>query len=36
MQLIAARLERRPIVIMPHKSKTMEQWMERYGEQKDR
>ena len=32
MQLLAARLERRPIVIMPHKCKTMEEWLARYGE----
>ena len=31
LQLIAARLERRPIVIMPHKCSTMEEWIERYG-----
>jgi hypothetical protein len=27
MQLLAARLERRPIVIMPHKCKTVEEWI---------
>jgi len=32
MQLLAAHLERRPIVIMPHKCKTVEEWMARYGE----
>ena len=31
LQLLAARLERRPIVIMPHKCKTVEEWLERYG-----
>ena len=31
MQLLAAHLERRPIVIMPHKCKTMEEWAARYG-----
>ena len=34
LQLMAARLERRPIVIMPHKC-SMEEWMERYGGPKD-
>ena len=29
LQLIAARLERRPIVIMPHKCKTVDEWMAR-------
>jgi hypothetical protein len=32
MQLLAAHLERRPIVIMPHKCKTMEEWAARYGD----
>jgi hypothetical protein len=31
LQLIAARLERRPIVIMPHKCKTVEEWLRRYS-----
>ena len=31
LQLLAAHLERRPIVIMPHKCKTVEEWMARYG-----
>ena len=31
LQLIAAHLERRPIVIMPHKCKTIEEWSARYG-----
>ena len=31
LQLLAARLERRPIVIMPHKSATVDEWMARYG-----
>ena len=30
LQLIAARRERRPIVILPHKCKTMEEWLARY------
>jgi hypothetical protein len=30
MQLMAARLERRPIVIMPHKCASVEEWMARY------
>ena len=34
MQLLAARLERRPIVIMPHKCKTVEEWLEQYGSMK--
>ena len=32
MQLLAAHLERRPIVIMPHKCRSMEEWLARYGE----
>ena len=31
LQLLAARLERRPIAIMPHKCATMEEWLARYG-----
>jgi hypothetical protein len=31
LQVLAAHLERRPIVIMPHKSKTVEEWMARYA-----
>ena len=31
LQLIAARLERRPIVIMPHKCATFDQWLEQYA-----
>jgi len=31
LQLMAARLERRPIVIMPHKCKTVEEWAARYS-----
>jgi hypothetical protein len=31
LQLVAAHLERRAIVIMPHKCKTVEEWMARYG-----
>ena len=29
LQLLAARLQRRPIAIMPHKCKTMSEWLER-------
>ena len=32
LQLLAAQLERRPIVIMPHKCKTVEEWLSGYGE----
>ena len=35
LQLLAARLQRTPIVIMPHKCATMEEWTERYGWLKD-
>ena len=31
LQLLAAHLERRQIVIMPHKCKTVEEWMARYA-----
>jgi hypothetical protein len=31
LQLLAARLERRPIAIMPHKCETVEEWIQRYG-----
>jgi hypothetical protein len=31
LQLMAARLQRRPIVIMAHKCATMDEWLERYG-----
>jgi hypothetical protein len=31
LQLLAARLERRPIVLMPPKAKTVDEWLERYG-----
>jgi hypothetical protein len=31
LQLIAARLERRPIAVMPHKCKTVTEWLQRYG-----
>jgi hypothetical protein len=34
LQLIAAHLEHRPIVIMPHKCASVEEWMARYGEPK--
>jgi len=36
MQLFAAGLERRPIVIMPHKCGSVDDWMERYGALKNR
>jgi hypothetical protein len=29
--VLAAHLQRRPIVIMPHKCETVEEWMARYG-----
>jgi hypothetical protein len=35
LQVMAARLQRRPIVIMPHKSATMDEWMGRFGPLKD-
>jgi hypothetical protein len=35
LQLLAARLERRPIVIMPHKCSTVDEWLERYGGMKE-
>jgi hypothetical protein len=31
LQLMAAGLERRPIVIMPHKCNIVEEWLEQYG-----
>lgn len=31
LQLMAARLERRKVAIMPHKCETIEAWMARYG-----
>jgi hypothetical protein len=31
LELMAAHLERRPIVIMPHKCATVEEWLERYA-----
>jgi len=31
LQLMAARLERRPIVIMPHKCATVDEWAARYS-----
>lgn len=34
LQLMAAHLERRPIVIMPHKCKTADEWLKRYRELK--
>ena len=36
LQLLAARLQRRPFVVMPHKCKTVDEWLERYGELKAR
>jgi hypothetical protein len=33
LQLLAAHLQRRPIVIMPHKCTTMEEWLARYRPQ---
>ena len=32
LQLLAAHLERRPIVIMPHKCQSIGEWLARYGE----
>jgi hypothetical protein len=34
LQLLAARLERRPIAIMPHKCATVDEWLARYAELK--
>ena len=34
LQLLAARLERRPIAIMPHKCTGIEEWVARYSELK--
>jgi hypothetical protein len=34
--LIAARLQRTPIVVMPHKCASMDEWMARYSEHKER
>jgi len=34
LELIAARLERRPIVIVPHKCANVDEWFARYGEAK--
>ena len=31
LQLLGARLEHRPIVIMPHKCASIEEWLARYG-----
>jgi hypothetical protein len=31
LQLMAARLERRPIVIMPHKCASVEEWLQQYA-----
>jgi hypothetical protein len=35
LQLMAARLQRRPVVIMAHKCATMDEWLQRYGPLKD-
>ena len=35
LQLIAAHLERRPIVIMPHKCASGGEWLEQYGSMDD-
>jgi hypothetical protein len=34
LQVMAARLQRRPIVIMAHKCATMDEWLARYGPMK--
>jgi hypothetical protein len=31
LQLAAARLTRSPVAIMPHKCKTIDEWMKRYA-----
>ena len=36
LQLMAARLQRRPIVIMAHKCATTDEWLGRYSHLKDR
>jgi hypothetical protein len=36
LQLMAARLQRRPIVIMRHGCADMDEWLARYGAEKDR
>ena len=36
LQLLAARLQRRPFVIMPHKCATVDEWMARYGSLQDK
>jgi hypothetical protein len=36
LQLIAARLEQRPIVVMPHKCATVDEWISRCGSLTDR
>jgi hypothetical protein len=35
LQLIAAHLEQRPIVILPHRCSSVEEWLVRYGKLKD-
>jgi hypothetical protein len=35
LQLMAARLQRRPIVIMAHKCRTVDEWLGRYSYLKD-
>jgi hypothetical protein len=32
LALAAARLQRRPVVIMAHKCASVEEWLERYGQ----
>jgi len=32
LQLLAARLERRPIAIMPQKCASVDEWLQRYGD----
>ena len=34
LQLIAARLSRTPIAIMPHQCRDLDEWLERHGELK--
>ena len=32
LQLLAAHLQRTPVAIVPHKCRSMEEWLARYGE----
>jgi hypothetical protein len=32
LQLMAARLARQPIVVMPHKCASVDEWLKRYGD----